>query len=306
MLKNGINDLLVKKQKSQSVIVAQPDPIEGTSDTIKPKPKIIISPDKVYDYFKHKYTNNEDITNRDMKELVDNAADLGSSTHSNSVSKYPTIYKDYNECIKKLYRFLYLVNFCEDIDDNKFILAPELTNAYKIIKIISDYFMLYIEISLYVIRYHYIRALYYENEIADYGSFIVNIFKLLYMIIWISVIINNNDRKTNIYKDLGKQITNIDDFKKELLNFETYEELCRVSLIVNEKSHSFREKNDKLIILLNSKTTKFGGNKFKSTKNKITVIYKKKQYTRVIYISERKKYVKINKTYLLLSKLQKI
>ena len=49
-----------------------------------------------------------------------------------------------------------------------------------------------------------------------------------------------------------------------------------------------------------------GGNKFKSTKNKITVIYKKKQYTRVIYISERKKYVKINKTYLLLSKLKKV
>jgi hypothetical protein len=51
---------------------------------------------------------------------------------------------------------------------------------------------------------------------------------------------------------------------------------------------------------------KIGGNKFKSTKNKITVIYKKKKYTRVIYISERKKYVKINKTYLLLSKLKKV
>jgi hypothetical protein len=44
---------------------------------------------------------------------------------------------------------------------------------------------------------------------------------------------------------------------------------------------------------------------YKKTENKITVIYKKKKYTRVIYISERKKYVKINKTYMLLSKLKK-
>ena len=47
-------------------------------------------------------------------------------------------------------------------------------------------------------------------------------------------------------------------------------------------------------------------NKYKKTENKITVIYKKKEYTRVIYISERKKYVKINKTYILLSKLKKV
>jgi hypothetical protein len=47
-------------------------------------------------------------------------------------------------------------------------------------------------------------------------------------------------------------------------------------------------------------------NKYKKTENKITVIYKKKQYTRIIYICERKKYVKINKTYMLLSKLKKI
>jgi hypothetical protein len=47
-------------------------------------------------------------------------------------------------------------------------------------------------------------------------------------------------------------------------------------------------------------------NKYKNTKNKITFIYKKKEYTRVIYICERKKYVKINKTFMLLSKLKKV
>jgi hypothetical protein len=44
---------------------------------------------------------------------------------------------------------------------------------------------------------------------------------------------------------------------------------------------------------------------YKKTENKITVIYKKKKYTRVIYINERKKYVKIDKTFMLLSKLKK-
>ena len=49
-----------------------------------------------------------------------------------------------------------------------------------------------------------------------------------------------------------------------------------------------------------------GANKYKKTENKITVIYKKKEYTRVIYICERKKYIKLNKTYMLLSKLKKV
>ena len=51
-----------------------------------------------------------------------------------------------------------------------------------------------------------------------------------------------------------------------------------------------------------------GGNisKYKSTGNKITILYKKKKYTRVIYINNRKKYIKINKVFILLSKLKKI
>ena len=49
-----------------------------------------------------------------------------------------------------------------------------------------------------------------------------------------------------------------------------------------------------------------GANKFKKTENKITVIYEKKKYIRVIYIRESKKYVKINKVFMLLSKLKKV
>ena len=47
-------------------------------------------------------------------------------------------------------------------------------------------------------------------------------------------------------------------------------------------------------------------NKYKKTENKITVIYNKKKYTRVIYICEHKKYIKLNKTIMLLSKLKKV
>ena len=46
--------------------------------------------------------------------------------------------------------------------------------------------------------------------------------------------------------------------------------------------------------------------KYKKTNNKISVIFEKKKYTRTIHINERKKYVKINKTFILLSKLKKI
>ena len=62
----------------------------------------------------------------------------------------------------------------------------------------------------------------------------------------------------------------------------------------------------KNILKIEYKKGGHGNNKYKKTENKITVIYKKKEYTRVIYICERKKYIKINKTYILLSKLKKV
>ena len=49
-----------------------------------------------------------------------------------------------------------------------------------------------------------------------------------------------------------------------------------------------------------------GANKYKKTENKITIIYNKKKYTRVIYLCERKKYIKLNKMFMLLSKLKKV
>ena len=51
---------------------------------------------------------------------------------------------------------------------------------------------------------------------------------------------------------------------------------------------------------------KGGANKYKKTENKITIIYNKKKYTRVIYLCERKKYIKLNKMFMLLSKFKKV
>ena len=82
------------------------------------------------------------------------------------------------------------------------------------------------------------------------------------------------------------------------------------------KEISYPYNNNNIIVnIIKNLTTKenlipsyTGGsnNKYKKTENIITVIYNKKKYTRIIYINESKKYVKINKTFMLLSKLKKI
>ena len=61
--------------------------------------------------------------------------------------------------------------------------------------------------------------------------------------------------------------------------------------ITNEFINSNKEKNE---------------SNYKKTTNKITVIYDGKKYTRIIFINENKNYVKINKTYMLLSRLKQI
>jgi hypothetical protein len=64
--------------------------------------------------------------------------------------------------------------------------------------------------------------------------------------------------------------------------------------ITNDFINSNKEKNEK------------NESNYKKTTNKITVIYDGKKYTRIIFINENKNYVKINKTYMLLSRLKQI
>jgi hypothetical protein len=113
-------------------------------------------------------------------------------------------------------------------------------------------------------------------------------------------IINYNSNNINILTDIFtsyKQNNNFSALKSDIIN--------KLSINLNIYINNFMFQYDGLIALMQLNT---GGSneKYKKTENKITVIYKKKKYTRVIYINERKKYVKINKTFMLLSKLKKI
>jgi hypothetical protein len=113
-------------------------------------------------------------------------------------------------------------------------------------------------------------------------------------------IINNDSNNINILTDIFtsyKQKNNFSALKSDIIN--------KLSVNLNLYINNFMFQYQGLIALMQLNT---GGSneKYKKTENKITVIYKKKKYTRVIYINERKKYVKINKTFMLLSKLKKI
>ena len=92
--------------------------------------------------------------------------------------------------------------------------------------------------------------------------------------------------------------SNIIEFSKIITEEEIYSNIDTIIISINEQ-YNYSNEN----------VTVRGGslnNKYKKTENKITVIYKKKEYKRVIYICERKKYIKLNKTYMLLSKLKKV
>lgn len=77
---------------------------------------------------------------------------------------------------------------------------------------------------------------------------------------------------------------------------------------LNNKPISLKPNNEIIDIDTDNiiKEIQGGQNKYIKTDNKITFLYNKKKYSRIIYINERKKYVKINKDFILLSKVKKI
>ena len=101
----------------------------------------------------------------------------------------------------------------------------------------------------------------------------------------------------NIEYDLNEDIFKL--YSESINETSIYDKIEITILAIN---HQYNYSGDTITVFGGG----HGNNKYKKTENKITVIYKKKQYTRIIYICERKKYVKINKTYMLLSKLKKI
>ena len=120
------------------------------------------------------------------------------------------------------------------------------------------------------------------------------------------------------YIDTGN-IYNIIEYIDNIYKMEKDKNIDKILLIIDKKFPINESKESKLVpidfdkylinlskLITDKKTIGGSNKKYKKTENKITVIYKKKKYTRVIYINERKKYVKINKTFMLLSKLKKI
>ena len=114
-------------------------------------------------------------------------------------------------------------------------------------------------------------------------------------------IITDDDLQTSLQTTFINDLERVIKEKQSLTNDAIYENIHNKINAIND-NYTYYENDITFKVKLNGG----GNNKYKKTENKITVIYKKKEYTRVIYICERKKYIKLNKTYMLLSKFKKI
>jgi hypothetical protein len=234
---------------------------------------------------------------------------------------------DYNNTIIQKLSFIHdFINFIiyfdniktkKNIDKNKIIRI--LTN---IIKIIEQTIGIYSN-NIYILL-KYIKNI-YNYTISINVNNIINFINLRYILIFIIIYLKGerNYKYLNYQNIINLGIRN-DLTYYELQDYlmENYKNRDLFTIIYNNNNPSTIY-IDSIIDTINSMYIKespddniekfiatyiSGGkdkNNYKKTDKKITVIYKKKKYTRVIYINERKKYVKIDKTYMLLSKLKK-
>jgi hypothetical protein len=262
---------------------------------------------------------------KDIKILIKTYYLLYFSTYSDKINKLLKIKDNIKELITKFFSILQIIlNIIKTTDKEKI-------NKLKTKKILEDYIDLIRDINV---------SLYFNNTNDSYNIII----KGIEFTIFLQEILNYLfDKEINIYYNINnnKKYDKI-SFKKYLqtLDNKLYEYIVKIENGEKEdiekediETKADIETNIKNSILsLNNKflfkssfdrneidSTKYdinynilkkpiegGKNKYKKTENKITVIYKKKQYTRVIYICERKKYIKINKTFMLLSKMKKL
>lgn len=180
-----------------------------------------------------------------------------------------------NDSIKYLLQYIIdlTINFCIILAKNGTVNKYLLKGIVNIILLnkLKDYFEFYKKIT-----YSYYDYSNITNDISldDVMNFII-------------------DNKLEYDLD-----SNIIEFSKIITEKDIYSNIATIIISINEQYN-----------YSNTNVTVSGGsltNKYKKTENKITVIYKKKEYKRVIYICERKKYIKLNKTYMLLSKLKKV
>jgi hypothetical protein len=188
--------------------------------------------------------------------------------------------------------------------------------------VLSDYFLTFINehhisaIFTGNIRYLNDTLLNVQNELINLNKptdiYIYGEIRKNYFLTHLSKTIK--DCKEDIKNVLKNELPNNYDYiyEMKLIILNHFISLLEYFLYYNDivksiiyPQFNFIEKIFKLFTLTKIKGGKSKSN-YKKTENKITVLFNEKKYIRTIYICERKKYVKINKTFMLLSKLKKV
>ena len=263
-------------------------PVIFTDDPTKPE-TIIIFIEELKKYvlaFFQEILTDTNVTNNELKKILyeyNTKAKLSEiSFIKNITSLFKIILykisnkKDINDSIKYLLQYIIdlTINFCIILakigNVNKYLLKG-VVNIILLNKL-KDYFEFHKKIT-----YSYYDYSNITNDISlnDVMNFII-------------------DNKLEYDLD-----SNIIEFSKIITEEEIYSNIDTIIISINEQ---YNYSNENVTVRGGSSLN----NKYKKTENKITVIYKKRKYTRVIYICERKKYIKLNKTYMLLSKLKKV
>ena len=224
------------------------------------------------------------------------------------------IYNIYNTSSNNLEEFkAYIIEYLDNYLKDSIILAQNLNSLNISIDSINNFIIkikdiianannikIMQQLQLKEIIKSFIAILYYNKKFIDVIK-CIEFYKLL------EILFNYYENTKN------SQYFNITDFniytyfsKEEVEKFKNnnikYFPLLQQEIIPYKLLLKMIESSNLSFIVKGGTTI----SKYKSTGNKITVLYKKNIYTRVIYINNRKKYIKINKVFILLSKLKKI
>ena len=229
-------------------------------------------------------------------------------------SKIVNVKLIYTDAIDKMIDFKdYIIKYLDNYLKDSIILAQNLNSLNISIDSINNFIIkikdiianannikIMQQLQLKEIIKSFIAILYYNKKFIDVIK-CIEFYKLL------EILFNYYENTKN------SQYFNITDFniytyfsKEEVEKFKNnnikYFPLLQQEIIPYKLLLKMIESSNLSFIVKGGTTI----SKYKSTGNKITVLYKKNIYTRVIYINNRKKYIKINKVFILLSKLKKI
>jgi hypothetical protein len=178
--------------------------------------------------------------------------------------------KEYEEIF--IEKFIYLINY--PISANNGTINKDLNNDY------FNYIMLYNKFFYNIIQFCRSK----EEDTGELQLKFIRINNLLNSIIkYLQTKGSNFEYNVLSIGDYIKSDYDISNYEKDIMTLSKFE-----------------------IKKINSKIGGNNINKYKNTGNKVTILYNKKKYNRVVYVNNRKKYVKINKVYILLSKLKKV